>query len=521
MKLTRFLFLKGVLMSGDSRSLTRSGLIVMFLNGAAIVAAFVREATIAYYYGASAELDAFSVAFSFVRTVTELLPLTLGLAIIPLLARRKEGESAERKAGLFGTWTFIVLTAIALVYLLIGPLVVRVIAPGFDEKRMRMAEFFIWIVSPIIIVRGMFIPVKSFANFFERFALPEMGRVVVGATIPILLLLFAHHWGQSALPRAYLVATAAGVIVATAALRGLKVRLVVTGVVRVIKDAVPVLVPLIVFFVLSYAQNAVALVFLSSLEKGTISSMRYAVNVTSVPVSVIGGAIATVIFPRLAVSAADGQTQSVKEVATRALLFGVFTGAVTATVLSLLDMPVVRILFQRGRFSPRATQICAGFMSIHAISIPYSVALGVLSRLSVSVGRPFWLAVATAAYLPVQVAVAWPLLAVFGGNAVALAHVVATAFSVTVLVRLCQRWLSTSTGKTLFLFVATTAPAAASCVAIRLFQQSLPLWERFFLAFAAASTYILACYLLSPALWKDLSRVIRMLHPMRLFGRQR
>jgi len=151
----------------------------MFLNGAAIVAAFMREATIAYYYGASAELDAFSVAFSFVRTITELLPLTLGLAIIPLLAKGKKGESAERKAGLFGTWTFIVLSAIAVVYVLMGPLVVRVIAPGFDEKRARLAEFFIWIVSPIIIVRGMFIPIKSFANFFQRFALPEMGRVVM------------------------------------------------------------------------------------------------------------------------------------------------------------------------------------------------------------------------------------------------------------------------------------------------------------------------------------------------------
>ena len=508
-----------MLMSGDSRSLARSGLIVMFLNGAAIVAAFMREATIAYYYGASAELDAFSVAFSFVRTVTELLPLTLGLAIIPLLAKGKKGESAEQKAGLFGTWTFIVLTCIALGYLLLGRSVVRIIAPGFDEKRMRMAELFIWIVSPIIVVRGMFIPVKSFANFFQRFALPEVGRVVTGAAIPILLLLFAHYWKQSALPRAYLVGTAVGVIVATTALRGLKMRLVVRGVMRVIKEAVPVLVPLIIFLGLSYAQNAVALVFLSNLEKGTISAMRYAVNVTSVPVSVIGGAIATVIFPRLAVSAADGNIQSVKEVTTRALLFGVFTGAVTATVLSLLDMPVVKILFERGRFSSGATQICAGFMSIHAISIPYSVALGVLSRLSVSVGKPSWLVLATAAYLPVQVAVAWSLLTVFGGNAVALAHVMATASSVVVLAWLCRRWVFTSTTKTLLLFIATTVPAAASCVVTHLFRQSLPLWERFSLAFAAVSTYIFACYLLSPALWKDLLRVMKMLHPTTLFGR--
>jgi len=299
------------------------------------------------------------------------------------------------------------------------------------------------------------------------------------------------------------------------------VRLVVTGVVRVIKDAVPVLVPLIIFFGLSYAQNAVALIFLSNLEKGTISAMRYAVNVTSVPVSVIGGAIATVIFPRLAVSAANGKTRSVKDVATRALLFGVFAGAMTATVLSLLDMPIIRILFQRGRFSAGTTEICAGFMSIHAISIPYSVALAVLSRLSVSVGSPFRLVVATAAYLPVQVAVAWPLLAAFGGSAVVLGHVMATASSVVVLVWLCRRWFSTSPGRMLLLFVAITVPAAASCVATRLLQQSLPLWERFSLAFVATSGYLLACYLLSPALWKDILRVIEMLHPLSLFGRRR
>jgi len=54
-------------MEAKSGSLARAGVIVMFLNGLAIVAAFAREATIAYYYGASAELDAFWVALSVPR----------------------------------------------------------------------------------------------------------------------------------------------------------------------------------------------------------------------------------------------------------------------------------------------------------------------------------------------------------------------------------------------------------------------------------------------------------------------
>ncbi|RKY11265.1 MAG: hypothetical protein DRP82_07665, partial [Planctomycetota bacterium] len=473
------------MMSGG-RSLARAGVVVMFLNGAAIVAAFAREATIAYYYGASAELDALLVACFFVRTVTEIMPLTLGLAIIPVLAQQRE-RSAEY-IGIMATWLLLLFGTLSVGYALAGRYLVRLISSGFDQHRAALAEHFVWLVAPVILVRGLLIPTKAFANFFRRFTLAELARVVASCAIVLTLVLLAQRWKGDALPSAFAIGSGVALILTTAALTGTGIKPGIKGGLAVFRQSAPLLGMLTVFFILLYVRQAINLFLFSQLEEGVLSSARYAASVISVPIALVGGAIATVIFPEIAVAAADGNKVRVQDVATRAVILGFLGGAVAATLLCLLNLPIIRLLFQRGRFGAEATRLTALLVVPFAVSVPLGIIWGILQRVSISVGRTWWLVASISVSLPLQAVLGWAFMRAFGALGIVTAHTICLAVTVSIVFWASRRWLEMK--KALLCIAMLSCPMLAGAFFVGFCQAHMGWFLRIALAAAAVVLYI-------------------------------
>jgi len=177
----------------------RAALVVMFLNGIAIIAAFGREMLIAYYFGTSAELDAFLVAYSVPRFVGESLAIASVTALIPVFAkiRSEEGDGAMvSKISNIAIINFTALTLFTLLYILVAPFIIRLLAPGFEEERYNLAVKLTIYLAPTTILWGLFGVLKAVQNSFRRFTFPELARPLVSLVIITTLIVFARPYGD-------------------------------------------------------------------------------------------------------------------------------------------------------------------------------------------------------------------------------------------------------------------------------------------------------------------------------------
>ena len=411
------------------------------------------------------------------------------------------------------TWLLLLFGTLSVGYAFAGRYLVRLVSSGFEEHRAALAERFVWLVAPVILVRGLLIPTKAFGNFFQRFTLAELARVLASGGIVLTLVLLAQRWKGDALPIAFVVSSAVALIVTSAALRGTRIRPRIKGGFAVFRQSAPLLGALAAFFVLLYARQAINLFLFSQLEEGVLSSARYAASVISVPIALVGGAIATVIFPEIAVAAADGNKVRVQDVATRAVTLGFLGGAVAATLLCLLNLPIVRLLFQRGRFGAEAAQLTSLLVVPFAVSIPLGIIWGILQRVGISVGRTWWLVASISVSLPLQAVLGWVLMRAFGALGIVTAHTICLAVTVSIVLWASRRWLGMK--KALLCMAMLSCPMLVGAFFVGIWRSHLGFFLRIALAAAAVILYIGIVRLFLRSVWKDLRYLLRSIRQRR------
>ena len=385
----------------DGRSLARSGLIVMFLNGAAIVAAFAREATIAYYYGASAELDAFWVALSVPRFVGESLVVATVTALIPVFAktRAEEGEEAMvHKASNLASVNLVGLAVFIVGYMIAAPFVIKALAPGFEPYRHNLAVRLTVLVAPITLLWGALGILKALHNTYRRFTYPELARVLLSLGIVAALVVFASRYGIYAMVVGFIGGLGLAMLLSTAPLSRLRkmLRLRLNFRAPEVRRYLAMLLPVLATSGIYYVHVFVDNMFASGLEHGSISALRYATTIAAVPVTLIGTTLSTVLFPVIADLVAHQKKDELRTKLEQGIGFGLFVGLSSLIFLFWFASPIMRILFQRGRFSPEVTRICSTLVVIYSVGSVAAIMSGV-------VGKVVWAAMKVRAIVVITV----------------------------------------------------------------------------------------------------------------------
>jgi hypothetical protein len=120
-------------------------------------------------------------------------------------------------------------------------------------------------------------------------------------------------------------------------------------------------------------------VWASLLPVGTISALYYADRIAQLPLGVVGIAIGKALLPLLARQLRAGQAQSAMANQNRAIEFGLMLSLPAALALWLLADPLIRTLFERGRFDPDDTLRTASALAAFAVGLPAFVLVKALT----------------------------------------------------------------------------------------------------------------------------------------------
>ncbi len=330
---------------------------------------FVRDAVIAWFFGAGVVSDAFFVAFRIPNLLRRLFSEgALTVTFIPVfteyLSEKGRNQALEMAASAM-RFLSVLLALAAVAGVLLAPLLIRIIAPGFAglEDRFDLTVTLTRIMFPYVFFVGLVALSMGILNVFGHFSTPALAPVFLNLAMIGSVFLISPHLDQP------IVGLALGVILGGCIQLGLQIPFL-------LKKGVPfwgkipwyhpalkkiglLMVPA-VFGAAVYQVNIfVATLLASMLPEGRISYLYYADRLIQFPMGIFAIAMATAALPSLSRQAAAGDIMAIKHTFTQTVKFVLFIIVPAMVGLIVLRTPIVQVLFMRGSFDAESAGLTA------------------------------------------------------------------------------------------------------------------------------------------------------------------
>lgn len=432
----------------------------------------VREQVFAALLGAGVYADAFQVAFRIPNLLRDLFAEgALSAAFVPTYARARAEGGAER-AHQLGSRLFtllaVILGALVLVGMAAAPALVHLMARGFGEVPGKSE-------ATIFMTRVMlpFLPMVSFAavamgmlNADGRFGAPAASPAMFNVvTIAWGALLWTLGFG----PYQVAVGWAIGTLLGGAAQFLIQVPPLRSGGWRFRPEWTPgdpyigqigrLMAPATIG--LGAVQlNILVGTFFASHEPGAVSWLQYAFRILYLPIGIFGVAVGTVATSGLARQAAAGDFAAMRTTVRHALSTLAFLTIPATAGLIVLARPIIRLLFERGRFAPSDTEHTALALMLYSIGLVFYTNVKVLAPAFYALGTPRVPLLASMSAVATNLVVIFALHGRLGFGAIAFAQSLGSVVNAGILFALLQRRLGGLIDRTLLGHLAGMCAAA-------------------------------------------------------------
>lgn len=368
------------------RRIARSTLIVAGAFGLAKAISLVQTVIIANVFGISAEWDAYVTANRIPEQIFNLIAGgVLAHAFIPIfggMLAKGDEEGAWRTASHVTNTVFSLTLAVSVLAFVFAPwLVTNVVAPGFTAAEtvqtvdlMRILLFSTLIFSVSGIVMGI---LQSHNHFLTPALAPIMFDVGILLGVIFLIPAFGVH------------GIAIGAVLGSAMHLGIQI----PGLIhfrarwhrslglndptlwRIFRLMLPRIADLGVFSL----NTIIATNISSRLGTGAVSALDWGWRLMQIPQTLIGTAMATVIFPTLAALSELGDEEGKRSAMSGAMRFILVATIPSAVALIVLGQPLISLL-ERGAFDASASALVYSTLRFFALGVVVHSILEVVAR---------------------------------------------------------------------------------------------------------------------------------------------
>jgi putative peptidoglycan lipid II flippase len=360
--------------------LLKSSAVVGSMTMLSRVLGLLRDIVIAAFVGATANADAFFVAFKVPNFLRRLFAEgAFSQAFVPVLAEYREAgptgavrELVDRVAGVLGG-SLLLLTTVMVVG---APVLTALFAPGWflgEPEKYALTADMIRVTFPYLFLISMTGFSGAILNSYGRFAVPAFTPVWLNLSLITAALVAGPWFDEPAFALAWGVMLA-GIIQLLFQLPFLyRLELVPrprwdtrhSGVRQIARLMVPAL------FGVSVSQINLLLdtVLASFLPTGSVSWLYYSDRMTELPLGVFGIAIATVILPRLSRLRADEAAGHYSETLDWAMRAVMLIGFPACIALVVLAEPILVTLFQYGALQPGDVEMASLSLRAYCVGL--------------------------------------------------------------------------------------------------------------------------------------------------------
>jgi putative peptidoglycan lipid II flippase len=361
----------------EDQRLTRAACVVAMVTVLSRVLGFVRDAMIAWLFGAGFSSDAFLAAFRIPNLLRRMIGEgTLNPAFVPVLTETLWKEGHDRADALFGAvfrTLAMLLLALCAGGILGAPWIVHLMAPGFAGEKLDLTVALTRIMLPYIVAAGLVPLCMSALNVYGSFAAPALAPAVLNITMIGFMLAVAPGMDQP------IMGLAAGVLCGGAvqllyqapflAHYRLHIRRRASAGRNALRRMVRLVAPAVMGGAVYQVNILVGTLLASLLAEGSVSYLYYAERLVEFPLGVVAMAGVTAVLPSMAREAVAGDVRALGQTCAYALRLVSFVTIPAMAGLLILAEPIVALLFQRGEFGADAVRLTAQALSYYALGL--------------------------------------------------------------------------------------------------------------------------------------------------------
>ena len=367
---------RDAVMSENSRVVKAAGVVGTATLFSRILG-FIRDAVIAWYFGAGFSSDAFIAAFRIPNLLRRLFAEgSLSSAFIPVftqyMVRRGRPEAFALARSAFMLLS-VVLLLIVIGGVFLSPGIVKLVAPGFVSDKYALTVYLTRLMFPYIFFIGLVALCMGILNVLGHFAAPAFAPVLLNISIIGSVLIIAPSLSVPA------VGLAIGVLIGGVLQLALQLPVLWRKGFRLWERArllhpglkqVGTLMPPVIIGGAVYQINIVVGTILGSLlAEGSVTYLYFADRLVQFPLGVFAIAAATAVLPSLSRQAATEDFEALKDTFGHALKLVFFISIPAMLGLIVLREPIVALLFQRGEFNVLATRLTAQALLYYSLGL--------------------------------------------------------------------------------------------------------------------------------------------------------
>ncbi len=363
----------------ETAKITKAASVVSVATLLSRILGLVRDIVIAAFFGAGPAADAFFVAFRIPNLLRRLFAEgSLTISFIPVFAEclLKRGRDEAFALARSSWWILsITLAAVSVFGVLLSPLIVKIIAPGFvsSPEKFDLTVLLTRIMFPYIFFIGMVALAMGILNTLGHFAAPAASPALLSVSMVSSVLLISPHLEQPVL------GLAIGVMIGGGLQLTLQIPFMVRKGFRVfvrsplyhaaIKRIALLMTPA-VFGAAVYQINILVGTLLATLlPEGSVSYLYYADRMVQFPLGVFAIALATAVLPSLSKQAAMDDMEGLRSSFSYALRLVFFITIPAMIGLIILREPIVSLLFERGQFNAATTRLTSEAVLYYALGL--------------------------------------------------------------------------------------------------------------------------------------------------------
>jgi putative peptidoglycan lipid II flippase len=373
-------------------------------TGLSRVLGLAREIVAASFFGTKGPASAFTLAFQIPNLVSNLFAnAALSAAFVPvftdLLAHGRRREAFRLASTLF--WIIlIVLGAITGFFVLAAGVIMPLfIGPTFAVPIELLTVGLSQVLFPVVLLIGLTGLLVGILQSYEHFTIPAIAPAVWNLVIIVLLVILRPHFQGGyedghqmyAYAIAILVATFVQMLMAFGALGRIDFRLQMSIDWHDprIRQVFTLMLPVTIGLGIVNLDQLINSVFGTLVSDEAPRAIDNAFRIYMLPQGLFSVAVATVLFPTLSRMASLRQVGPMR----RAIGVGmrqINLLLIPASVFILvLTTPIVRLVFERGSFNHRSTELVSIALFWFAFSLPFGGINLLLTRVFFAVQRPW------------------------------------------------------------------------------------------------------------------------------------
>ena len=359
-------------MTEKKQSIAKSAILVTLMMLAFKLVAFVKQAFIASYFGATVETDAYFIAWGFVTGISEAVIKALGISIVAIYTSYRINEGKEKAARLINALvelTFPCFVVIAGIIVICAPVIGKLLAPSYEGDALSLVISFLRILAPILVFAGIQMIFSAMMDSYKSFFIPRLESFLYSVLVILSCIFLSKILGVNALVLAqYVSSTVFLILLIVSISRFHKFFFTKISEVPELKRIFLTAVPMIVGNSALQLNQMVDKAITSGLDDGTTSALYYCHILYECVVNIMIANLGNVMFANFAEMVAKGEKEKVRATLTRAVntLICFLIGITIITVVFSKD--IVSIVYLRGNFTYEAMILSSTALVGYAVS---------------------------------------------------------------------------------------------------------------------------------------------------------